>query len=275
MIVGAKKHTEEVKTATAVLKKLGSSPIFLAGVIAYTLTVLVSLVMSVSNSSYAMGVLYELADALDMEAVFLRNVDFVYAISGVGSVISGVIGSIPLVVITVGLWMCFAYARKRQSMMYNTSGLTIIKVISIVQLVFLGIGILFSEVILLVITIVMASSFSGAAVVPVMMLSMVILIAVFALEVYYYIKVIKTINVISRTAATGVPNEKVSRFVGGYLLASAVISVIALVVALDEVAIGYGYALAMVLECVCTAVSSVCLGTLIFKYRKEMKAIME
>ena len=129
------------------------------------------------------------------------------------SVLSSILSFILPALVCIGLWLFFASSQNKQSPSVKTAGLTMIKAFAIVNLIFL-IGIPALILILLLIGLAVSSFALGSAVPIIMFFIFLIVIgAVLILPILYFAKIIKSVNTIKRTVATGVPSEKVSTFV--------------------------------------------------------------
>ena len=149
------------------------------------------------------------------------------------TIIISLLGLVIPVLIGVGMWMHFAASKKRGSGGMKTSGLTLIKVCTIINFVFVCISLFLVFILLIIILIgaMAASSVAGSyssnfygsygsdvasAVQGILGILLVVYFIIFAvmavLAILYYVKLIKSINAVSITARTGVP-RKVSLFV--------------------------------------------------------------
>lgn len=250
-----------ISVGLTVLKKICSSPVALVAVIAYTAAALFSFINSINGSSGILGYIYQFASMMDMEEIIG---DLYYAVRST-SIISAVIGMIPTILIAIGLWMTYASAANHQYVGMKTSGLTLIKVILIISLVFICITLAAVEIIALIAVINLADSYYGSSMVASLVGVMVGVAIAMALLILFYAKSIKSINTISMTAHTGNPSDKVSAYVavmafimGGFTLLSVFSNF-------------YIFAL---LSNLCSATSSITFGVFLFSYRGQMRTAM-
>ena len=137
------------------LRRLATSPLYLTGAIAYTCFILFNLVSATSGSTLerlmdqylsllfrygnmGMGELGEALDQLNSVMPLMRGATLGTAL----------VGQIPAILIAVGLWMLFASAKNRTGEPLKATGLTIIKVITIINLVVVSLAALLVVVVL-------------------------------------------------------------------------------------------------------------------------------
>ena len=200
-----------------------------------------------------------------------------------------IIGMIPSILITLGLWITFFSCASRKTKV-NTSGLTMIFVVTLVQMVV-------SCLALLAACIPLAAMYSGAynllldkALVEAIVLAVgLILLIVFIFALIYYSKVCITISNIRSTLKTGVPNKKASRFVailcyigGGILILSGIFSLLSsMIVPLNgyyDETVTYELHSEIFLSAatsLLTATAQIIFGALIFNYRRKMAVLEE
>ena len=202
------------------IKKLGSSSLFLATAILYS----VSTVLSIFVSLRASAVSYSVYSILEQSGIDYDGVtNFSVNLSPVISIL-----------ICVAMWMIYATCRNRTTGNISTAGLTICKVIAIITQVALWI-VLAGVVILFIagfaggfgylIRYGLPSSFGyGDGVVAVLLFLMIVLLALVALLIAFYISAVRCINRIKGCAITGTPDRRISRFLTTMLWISGVIS---------------------------------------------------
>lgn len=252
------------------LKTIGSSPLFLVAAILYSFTVVISFVASM-NADASLAVAYQMMEAMDVDPSLL----YPYMNAASGSTVAGaIIGLIPTGLIAAGMWLHYATCRDVKNGGISTTGLTICKVLSIITLVLICIAAVFIVVgaVLMFVgagmmtdeygAITEAGAIAGAAGV----LLVAGLIAV-ALGIVYYVSVIKTINRIKGTALSGVPDNRVSRFLTVMNYIMAVCTAITAMVSLFTSPLS---GLGSLASAACMILISVCLD----RYRKEMTMLM-
>ena len=262
--------------AIKALKSLGTSPLFLVGVIAFTVNLFMSLITSVSGTSGIMGIIYRIASELDMEYAVYNALDGMHRFATVSSAIGTIIGMIPSIILAIGLWMIFAACASKTAGKLGTGGLTTIKVMTMNNLIFVCIGLVISELALLVALIAALNSFAGEEGAIAIGIIMLVVLLCMVLSIVYYAKVLKSINAAKNTAITGRPYAQTSRFVGVLCYIGAVCSIIGIIPSIGTVLTGYmgiGGFFASLMTTICSVATSICFGVLIFKYRSQMTGI--
>lgn len=247
---------------TAVLRNVCSSPVALVAIIAYTAAAFFSFLNAVFNSYGILSNFYQIADLLDMRS-FYRTLS--------GSFVAlSIIAMIPTVLIAVGLWLTYTSAASKTSAGVKTIGLTIIKVVLIVNLSIIGGLLAIVEIVEIVAlsTVSQVSSYYGyygsaSSVMTGSLVGVMIVIAIaLALVILFYVKAVKTVNTIRQTAQSGVPSDNVSVFVavmsfimGGF----TVISIIG------------SYGALAVFSNLCSATAYITFGVFLLSYRGKMR----
>lgn len=252
--------------AVNVLKREGASTKFL--VLAILLSV--SAVLSIFSSSTTSNYLWE-------ELYYNTYLDWdVYdAMSGV---VSNIFAAIPAILIAVGLWMFYTSCRNVSHGGVSTSGLTIIKVLMIISMVFAC----FAGFIILIAGFVLAfdpsfyydygsyySSYYnfGAGIIAV---AVFVLAAVLALIIVYITRVIKIVNRVKRVATTGMPNNEISMFAVVFFYILAGFNVISAFSSLGNMYISPLGILASLVSAAAFIVG----GMVLTKYKREMTMLM-
>jgi len=269
----------QVNPVVAKIKELGSSAAFLVGIIAQTLAALFILI-----SSFASGGRYMNVGGYRVSIGDYYNT---------GSTVLGVIIMlIPSLLIIIGLWLTYATSRKKNEP-FKTAGLTMIKVITIIE--FVAFCVLMG---LVIIALIAGASFlpnfleqfgssslygsgyygynygydyynaASSIATGVMVFLVLILIAVSVLMIFFYAKTVKTINTAKRSASTGVASDRVSPFVAVMLFIAGGFLAIYTFILWAAGAILLGFVLSF------EAVAMFTFGVLIFKYRTAMRALM-
>ncbi len=261
----------------ATAKKAGSSPAFLAATIGFTLTLLLNLLSLISASgTFAYGDLFADQDLLAYTASL--------------SLVTGFINMLPAIVIAAGLWITYGTCASRKPQV-NTAGLTMIFVVSLVQLVF-------TCIILLIALLFFIFAISGtnyadyphhdaAYLKALLIIFLVTVLVVFIFVLLYAIKVCTTISNIRNTLKTGVPNKRASRFVGVMCFISGAFLILNGIGELMNAGLQtlngfYDEALPYILpsefflsriSTLLTAATQILFGVLIFSYRSKMAAL--
>jgi hypothetical protein len=158
-------------------------------------------------------------------------IDSVQDIINVFTTAGALVMLIPTILIGIGMWLFYTASRSRDYGPMSTTGLTMIKVLTIINLV----GLLLLPVVLTVLMAVGASAASemdeGSVLIGIYIAMVIIFAIALVLPVLYFVFIIKTINEVKRTATAAVPSDKISGFVavanyiiGGFLILSALSS---------------------------------------------------
>ena len=217
--------------AVNLLKTIGSSPKFLTAVILYTVMVVFNILMSFSSGDLVNALYYYGANyGLDPDIFY----PMMSALES-SSLLGAVMGSIPAILLAVGMWMFYVTCRNTQSGNISTAGLTICKVIAYIVLVFicaLAALLLVMAVLLMIGGVATTSAYnsyyyddgSAAVLITVLGVLLVVLAAVMALLIAYYVCVIKTINRIKASALNGAPDNRIPRFLTVLMMVTGVLS---------------------------------------------------
>lgn len=260
-------------------KKIGFSTVFLIATICLTFVQVLEILLLTTASS-------------GFEAY--NDILTTFGITGLNalenlSLPMNIIGMIPGLLITLGLWITFFSCATRKAKV-NTSGLTMIFVVNLVQMVRSCLALLSA---LLTLVAIYAGEYKlllGQDFIEAVTLTVgIVLLAVFAFVLIYYIKVCTTVSNIRSTLKTGVPNKKVSRFVailcyisGGFLILSGIFSLLNVgIVTLDsyyDATLSYALPSEIFLSAISSllnAAAQIIFGALIFTYRRKMAALEE
>lgn len=223
------------------LKTVGSSPLFLAMTILFSLSALLNIFASMKLGD-TMSNLYVYFYRLGMDAYQIQQL--MDSMSST-SVVSAVLGSIPAILTAVAMWIHFGTCSNRQNGNISTAGLTICKVlfyISMISLIICGVLIVGGVALVVIMFIATGESVGDAfgsgfgygfaqsslrpltyspgysdeeAVIAVIVVLIVVLLAAalaLALAIAYNASFIRMINRTKNVALTGIANDKVSGF---------------------------------------------------------------
>ena len=203
------------------LKRTATSAPFIIGAILFTVSAVLSVILSVVASP---SLYYLFLDFLYSQGINVSSV----SISTVSSVISAVISSIPTFLVILGLWLTVGAGGNKNNDRFSTAGLTIIKVIQIITLI--GVCICFGIAVVACIIALIAIGVNGGSNAGLSLVAgifgFLFLIAAFVFMLIFYIKVLKTIGAAKKVAATGMPNRGASGFVAVMLFIVGVSGVI-------------------------------------------------
>ncbi len=169
-------------------------------------------------------------------------------------VIGALIARIPNMLVITGLWLNFVYVMKTAGSYVKTTGLTIIKTSLIIKLICACIICAFIGLILLV-----ASGYDDNVV-------MIILAAIIIMagNIFYYIKLIKTINSMKIVASAGKSSYGVSVYAAVITFIIGFFTLLYVFVPFINIAFRISY--------LCNSAAYVMFGILIFIYRSKIKS---
>lgn len=266
----------------ATAKKVGSSTGFLVATICLTFVQLLGLFALTPTG----GIFETYLGIISQFSVISRNpLTSLETLSQ----ITDIIGMIPGILITLGLWITFCSCASRKTKV-NTSGLTMIFVVNLIQLVLSCLALLSASLPLAALLAGTDQLFNaGEDLVETIVLTFgLVFLFVFAFVLVYYIKLCTTVSNIRSTLKTGVPNKKASRFVavmcyisGAVLILSGIFSLLSAgaatlesVNADDAISGTVAYvAYISAVTSLLTATAQIIFGALIFTYRRKMKAL--
>lgn len=234
----------------AVIRTLCRSPLFIAGAVAFCLSGIIDFVRTffvASVSSAALVMLESLTGQPASDAMYL-------------SPFSIALSLIPNVLIAAGLWMTYAACDRRRPSI-ATNGLTMIRVVYIIVLVFLCIIAAAALPIMLV-----AGGYGLAG--AMLAVTLFLLLGVIALLILFFAKVLSSLKTVRRSILSGTASDRVSTFVAVMLFVFAGFGVLSLFLSLSD---GAGIGL---LSDICSVTMAVCFALLIVRYQKAMREIM-
>ena len=255
-----------------VVRSMATSVLFLVGTIGYSVYVLFELLGSFTGGSEIMNMFNNImAQSGAYSSMDYQSLQILSGIFGSTSVISTLLGLIPAMVLVAGIWIVFAAAKQNKLPGIAATGMTMIRVIVIIELVFACIAVFAVAVIGLLAVVGMGSLAGyygdGAPFVVIMALVMIVLLAICAIEIVYYVKLNGMVKSIKETMVTGRPNTKVSLFVeilcylGG---AGSAISALMSLVGPDI----FGF-----LSNAGMGTAGICFGMLLRQYRNKMQTL--
>ena len=255
-----------------VVRSMATSVLFLVGTIGYSVYVLFELLGSFTGGSEIMNMFNNImAQSGAYSSMDYQSLQILSGIFGSTSVISTLLGLIPAMVLVAGIWIVFAAAKQNKLPGIAATGMTMIRVIVIIELVFACIAVFAVAVIGLLAVVGMGSLAGyygdGVPFVVIMALVMIVILAICAIEIVYYVKLNGMVKSIKETMVTGRPNAKVSLFVeilcylGG---AGSAISALMSLVGLDI----FGF-----LSNAGMGTAGICFGMLLRQYRNKMQTL--
>ena len=253
-----------------VVRSMATSVLFLVGTIGYSVYVLFELLGSFTGGSEIMNMFNNImAQSGAYSSMDYQSLQMLSGIFGSTSVISTLFGLIPAMVLVAGIWMVFAAAKQNKLPGIAATGMTMIRVIVIIELVLSCIAVFAVAAIGFLVVLGMGSLAGyygeGTPVVVIMVLILIVILAVCAINIIYYVKLGGTVKRMKETMITGRPDTKVSLFVeilcylGG---AGSAISALMSLVGLDI----FGF-----LSNAGMGTASICFGMLLRQYRNKMQ----
>ena len=266
-------NTQNVQNGTLnVVRTMATSVLFLVGTIGYSAYVLFELFGSFTGGSEIMNMFNNImAQSGAYSSMDYQSLQMLSGIFGSTSVISTLFGLIPAMVLVAGIWLVFAAAKQNKLPGIAATGMTMIRVIVIIELVLSCIAVFAVAAIGFLVVLGMGSLAGyygeGTPVVVIMVLILIVILAVCAINIIYYVKLGGTVKRMKETMITGRPDTKVSLFVeilcylGG---AGSAISALMSLVGLDI----FGF-----LSNAGMGTASICFGMLLRQYRNKMQAL--
>ena len=250
-----------------ILRQMGSSPMFLTAVIAFTAATALGIIASATASSAAPNSLLRLISMLNTDGSLNELEMMLYqsqGIAGGAGFIFALVASVPAILTTVALWLIYTNAKKESGTAFSTTGFTIIRVLSAISFAALILG----TVILLLFMFLGTAAVSrltdgeGAGIGVIVFL----ISALFAtLPIIYYWKLMGMLGTSGRMAAGGPVEQNASVYVGVYVMLQTFGSLWGLVSAP-----GVGK-----LQAIASGTASVTFSLLIFAFREKCAAHRE
>lgn len=189
------------------LKKMGTSPLFLIAIICLSVSLLFRLFTAFDG-----GDLFALYDILDETGLDYYLNDLIRPIRSFATSLT-LLQMLPLILVCIGFWMIFAASINRNTDQFSTSGLTMLRVVVMIQMV--GVCIVAGVVLIALIatTAEISSYVYDDSVIAWMAFLILLLAALFTLWIMYYAKILKIISTIKYTATMARPSAGLSTFV--------------------------------------------------------------
>lgn len=266
-------NTQNVQNGTVnVIRSMATSVLFLVGTIGYSAYVLFELLGSFTGGSALMSMMNRImAESGAYSSMDYGTLQMISGIFGSTSVISALFSLLPAMVAVAGVWMVFAAAKQNKLPGIAATGLTMVRVIVIIQLVFSCITV-FAVAIIGLLVIIGTGSLAGyygegAPVVVILVLVLLVLLAICAIDVIYNVKLSGMVKRMRETLVTGRPNAKVSLFVEIICYLGGASSAISALASLAGLSI-FGF-----LGDAGMATASISFGILLRQYRTKMQTL--
>ena len=260
-------------TSVSIIQAIAVSVLFLVAAIGYSVYVLFELLSGFSGGS---GIMDIMNSAMQMSGGY-SSMDYgaVQALSGfMGgmTMFTTLITLLPAMVITAGIWLAFAAAKRNVLPGLASTGLTMVRIVVIVQLVFACIGLALVELIciLVMVGVNTAASYygSGGPATGIMILIMLVFAAVSAVQIIYYLKLSGTIKRMKTALITGQPDAQVSLYVEILCYINGALTVFGALGSLVSFSI-FGF-----LANAGLATANICFAMLLRKYRNNMELLI-
>lgn len=248
----------------ALARSVAMSPLFLTGAIAYSVMIVATLIASLTggNSIYAALMNYiQMLSSMgvpELNELTYQLSSTLYTMGGV-SLVGTLLGMLPSLLVLAGIWMTFAAAIDRNDTPASTAGLTIIKVLQILNLVCICLILAVVEFIL-ILALIMSSNYVSDAT-PVVIVVMIVVAFVFALMIAWYVNLIKTIGSIQQALRAGVVSSRISSYVAGFTMVSGIFQLLGV--------LNFGSIFSL-LAAIAGGVSSIAFSLLLFNYKNRM-----
>ncbi len=242
------------------LRKVASSALFRFTAFAFC-SLILSNILVMFDTSFFWGVYSEIFNNIDPSIV---NEASRYL--GSFSLVTAIISQVPPILIAIGLWMTYATAASKKDKPFNTSGLTMIKVIYVIELVAVCILLALCMVAMLIASITSTNSEDAMLA----FVSVLVIDVVFAVIIFWLAMILKSLNAAKKAASeesgkhTG---KNASAFIGVICYIGGVINIITAITSLASRSIS-GFC-----NCAIGAAVQICFGVLIFRFRGEMKKL--
>lgn len=248
---------------TRALRELILTPLFLVAVIALSSRVILGILAAIAGAAPYAAMIQNIINETGMYEYSEYSYQLSNALSS-GNIFSAIVSNAPSVMIAVGLWLQYSYARKRDQKM-GTTGFTMIRIILIIQLVGICIGLALAVIGSLIGMVAAGSYDEGGKVIAVIAL-VVVMIALFgALTILYYFKILKMLDSAISIISNGIRTAQASMYVIVFTFISGGLSCLS---ALGSLAISpFSF-----LTSAASAASSIAFGLLMLEYNKPVSA---
>lgn len=244
------------------LRQMGGSAVFLTAAVAYTCAILFTIIGGFVGSSNSVLASYlALAEQMGGMVDYGALNTVLGAMRG-ASVMSTILMEIPAILVAVGIWMTFATVRNNGSAPMQTGGLTLIRVLQIIGVVFECVALVLLEV-ALIISMVAASQYTDMAV-PVLATAMALILLIMGLGILYNVKLIQTLGTIRLTMQTQRPSTRISTYAAVMTIIGGVASLVSIFSAGN---------IFSSLGLLCSAVASIVFGVFLFQFRNRMQVL--
>lgn len=237
-------------------KKLFASPLALTALIAQTAAILFSLLYTVTGFASAPNT--------------VPGLTYLPGIQKAGTPANYAVLTFSLVAVclsaltAIGSWMTYASAANRRITWMKTGGLMLVKVIQYIELAALACLLVFLDIAFFAIALI-GANFEFSLALSYISSPVIIVTSLFGLLLLYCALSIKMINTMIETIRTGMPSDRISRFVAVFTCIAGGCPILLLFT---------GWNLFSLFANLCSAASAISFGIFLFSYRKHMQAGM-
>lgn len=202
----------------AKLKQTAGSPLFVSGAVLFSFYAFWNLIQCYTGGSLISQLFNNLNTLIyNSTGTNIYNMGVSASSISAGVSIGQAFTAIPVALIAVGLWIVFASGNKRTEPGLKTGGLTLIKVISVIQLIIFCLTILILGVVLAIVTIALGSMsgyeyYDVSIGIAIVILFILLIAGIAAVYIIYYAKLISTLGSMT-AAARGAAGLKISVYV--------------------------------------------------------------
>ncbi|MCD7889032.1 MAG: zinc ribbon domain-containing protein [Oscillospiraceae bacterium] len=244
----------------AALRKVASSGLFRFTAFAFC-SLILSNILAMFDTSYFWGIYTEIFNNIDPDMVSEAS-----RFLGSFSLVTAIFSQLPNILIAVGLWMTYATAASKKGERFNTAGLTMIKVIYVIELVLMCILLALMMVVMLIATL----STDNSSDAMIVFLGVLFLDVFFGVIIFWLAMIIKSLNA-AKKASTEDHGKHIGRnasaFVGVVCFIGGAINVISAITSI------FIPSITAFCNCAIGAAVQICFGVLIFRFRGEMKKL--
>lgn len=252
------------------VRSVAASPLYLVAVIAFT----VALVFSVLGAGESASAMYDMLGELSMDMDMGEFMpDYASSAYSVGAAVGGIFGSIPNILLVVGLWMIYAAAKKNEPGI-SSGGFTLVWVMQVIGLV--GVCVAAGLVALVLLIALLVSGLSvvdipdadGTIALVLIAVVAVLFAAIMAFAIVYRVKTMKMVGAVRQTLSTGIPSDKISMLVVVLCFAGGGMAGLSALGSLASLAV------MTALSTAASAVASILFGVVALRYRDTMRQLM-
>lgn len=198
--------------AVNIIKSIGASPKFLVLTILKTLTVVFSILAISRMDDMIFDISYGFSSAFGSYMPFYD----LYEKTSLLTMINAIYSLIPVILIVIGFWMFHAASKNVQDGTVKTTGLTMIRVVTMIRFILLCVSLaslLFLIPLMMFIPTVGSNYIDTGAYVVAMVVLLIIFAAFGVLVICYFAGLLKALKRIKATAMSGQPDNRISGYV--------------------------------------------------------------